>query len=93
MVAVIWDSKDPNDVDDFSIDWTNQLNGETVQAAVWTVVTASGAAIVSSSVASPFSSVRISGGTENETVVLLCRITTSTGRQLDQTAKVGIVTT
>lgn len=91
MAAVVWDNKDPNDVDDFSIDWTNQLNGETLQAAVWTIVSAAGAAIVSSSVTSPFASVRISGGTENETMVLLCRITTNTGRQLDQTAKLGIV--
>jgi hypothetical protein len=40
-----WDSKDPNDIDDFALDWTNQLKGEQLTDAAWSFVTAAGAAI------------------------------------------------
>jgi hypothetical protein len=92
MKAVYWESKDPNDIDDFSLDWTNQLKGEELTAAEWSFVNAAGAAIEASSVASPFAKVRLSGGIENATAILLCRATTSTGRQIDQTVKLGFVT-
>jgi hypothetical protein len=86
-----WDSKDPNDIDDFALDWTNQLKGEQLATAEWSFVTAAGAAIEGSSVSSPFAKVRISGGLENQTAILLCRATTSTGRQIDHTVKLSFV--
>jgi hypothetical protein len=60
-----WESKDPNDIDDFALDWTNQLKGEQLTAAEWSFVNAAGAAIEASSVSSPFAKVRLSGGIEN----------------------------
>jgi hypothetical protein len=92
MKAVYWESKDPSDIDDFSLDWTNQLNGEELVTAVWSFVNVAGVVIEASSVASPFAKVRLSGGLENETAIFLCRATTSTGRQIDQTVKLGLVT-
>jgi hypothetical protein len=44
-----WESKDPNDIDDFALDWTNQLKGEQLTAAEWSFVSAAGAAIEASS--------------------------------------------
>jgi hypothetical protein len=87
-----WESKDPNDIDDFALDWTNQLKGEQLTAAEWSFVNAAGAAIEASSVSSPFALVRLSGGIENATAILLCRATTSTGRQIDHTVKLSFVT-
>jgi hypothetical protein len=92
MRAIYWESKDPNDIEDFSVDWTNQLKGEALVAAVWSLVNAAGVVIEASSIATPFAKVRLSGGNENETAILLCRATTSTGRQIDQTVKLGLVT-
>lgn len=92
MKPIYWESKDPNDIDDFSVDWTNQLNGEELTAAVWSVVNAAGVVIDATSIASPFAKIRLSGGNENETAILMCRATTSTGRQIDQTVKLGFVT-
>jgi hypothetical protein len=86
-----WESKDPNDIDDFALDWTNQLKGEQLTAAEWSFVNAAGAAIEASAVSSPFAKVRLSGGIENQTAILLCRATTSTGRQIDHTVKVSFV--
>jgi hypothetical protein len=91
MKPVYWDSKDPNDIDDFSLDWTNQLKGEELTGVEWSILNAAGVVIEAWSFASPFAKVRLSGGIENETAVLLCRATTSTGRQIDQTVKLGFV--
>jgi hypothetical protein len=91
MRPVNWDSKDPNDIEDFSLDWSNQLNGEELVAAAWSIINAAGVVVEAWSVASPFAKVRLSGGNENETAIFLCRATTSTGRQIDQTVKLGLV--
>jgi hypothetical protein len=91
MSVVYWDTKDPNDIDDFSLDWTPQLKGEVLVSADWSVINAAGVVIESRSVVSPFAKLRLSGGNENETAIFLCRATTSTGRQMDHTVKLGIV--
>lgn len=91
MRILAWDSKGPNEVDDFSIDWTNQLKGETLASAVWSLSTPAGVTIVASSVTSPFAKVRLSGGVLGQTAILLCQATTSGGRQLSQSVKVSIV--
>jgi hypothetical protein len=90
--AIFWESKDPNDIEDFAVDWTNQLNGESITAASWSIVHAAGVVIEASQIASPLAKVRLSGGNLNETAFLMCRVTTSSGRQLDQTVKLGLVT-
>lgn len=91
MAMIFWESKDPNDIDDFALDWTNQLKGEVLVSVDWSIVNAAGVVIEAWSVASPFAKVRLSGGNENETAILLCRATTSTGRQLDETVKLSFV--
>lgn len=84
------DPKDPNDTDDFSLDWTNVLDtGETVSSVVVSVV--SGGVTVNSSVASsPLTTARVSGGTAGTDAVILFRVTTSATRQLDESLKIHI---
>lgn len=75
---------DPNEVDDFPWDWSARLGaGETITAA--TVTIAEGAATVDgSSTTGAVVTARLSGAS-GSVVKVLCRVTTSLGRTLDDT--------
>ncbi len=84
-----WDAKDPNEVLDYSIDWRPRLvTGDTISTAVWTIPAplVQGPSSISNGVTSTF----ISGGVENVTYVVQCRITTTGGRTMDQSVKLKI---
>jgi hypothetical protein len=84
-MSVQFGAKDPNDVDDFTLTWTPQLaTGETVAGFAAEVV-AGGVTVDSTDLDSPRTTARISGGTGGQRGQVRYRITTSTGRQLDQT--------
>lgn len=84
------DPKDPDDADDFAFDWAIRLaDGETITTFAAAVVTGTvtvGAATFSGS----RTIVRLTGGTIGEKIQIRYRITTSTGRQLDETLSVWI---
>lgn len=87
-----WPSKDPDEVLDYKLDWTPALAvAETVSTSVFSVVTGH-VAINSQSLASPISTVWLSGGTEGESCTLNCRVTTSGGRTYDQRTRLRIRT-
>jgi hypothetical protein len=80
--------KDPNDIDFFSVDWsTYPLNpNETILSCVCAVE--AGDVSVTGNVATisgQVTTAEIAGGTLGETARVRYRITTSQGRQLDQT--------
>jgi hypothetical protein len=81
-------NKDPEDIDDFELDWTPQLKaGETLTAVAATTVEGDvtvGSAVV---VDDALTVARLSAGTLGATARVRCRVTTSSGRQLDQTMK------
>lgn len=83
------DTKDPDDIDDFSINWTNVLGSDTI-SAVSTSVVSGGVTLGTPSVSSATTTVRVSGGTDGTSAVVLFRITTSSGRQLDQTLTIPV---
>jgi len=82
------DTLDPDDIDDFVLDWTNRLTtGETITG--FTVTVASGTATVSGSTSGTTTTARLSAATAG-TVQVRFRITTSAGRQLDETATIQV---
>lgn len=84
-------AKDPNDIDDFSLDWSNLLaTGETIGTCTATVESG-GVTVDSTAISSPVTTARISGGTLSATAAVRYRVTTSTGRQLDQTIRFSIL--
>lgn len=86
-----YEAKDPNDIDDFPLSWAPALaTGETVSTFAATTV-AGGVTVGSTSIASPVTTARISGGTAGLEAQVLYRITTSTGRQLDTTITFSIM--
>ncbi len=91
-MIVFPDPKDPDDVDDFSVNWAARLVGaETVSTGSVTVLSGGGS-VGSTTTSSPTVTARISGGTDGTPIVARWRITTSTGRQLDETATIYVQT-
>ena len=77
-------AKDPDDIDDFTLQWSAVLGSETISAVAAAV--ASGTVTLGTpSISTTSTTVRVSGGTDGERAQVRQRITTSGGRQLDET--------
>lgn len=83
------DVKDPDDVDDVSIVWTNVLASETI-STISTTVISGGVTLGTPSISSATTTVRVTGGTAGTSAVIRFRITTSGGRTLDQSITIPI---
>lgn len=84
------DPKDPDDVDVFTFDWRDVLDsGETISTFSAVAVTA-GITVDSTAISGTETRARLSGGTANSTYEVRYRITTSAGRQLDETARIKV---
>ena len=92
IAALRWPDKDPADVLDYGLDWSDQLAlvspADTISSATWTVPAGltAGAQFVVGGVATTW----LSGGTAGEAgadYTLTCRIVTSGGRTLERSVK------
>lgn len=87
---ISFSAKDPDDVDDFTWEWAAVLaTGETI-SSFETAVVAGGVTVDSTAIAGTQTTARISGGTAGAIAQVRGRITTSTGRILDETAQFNI---
>jgi len=84
------DPKDPDDTDDFALDWAAVLaTGETI-AGLAVSVAAGDVSVDTTSISGSNTIARISGGTAGIPAQLRYRLTTSSGRQLDETLAIGV---
>jgi hypothetical protein len=95
-----WPSKDPAEVLDYEIDWTNRFldpvtgvaTGETISTSTWSVPT--GSVVIASSpvpsISGNFTKLWLTGGTAGDACVLLNQIVTSAGRIFDQRVRLRI---
>lgn len=85
-----WPNKDPSDIIDHGIDWTEHLPADdTIATVAWSVEPAGltpGAQALVGNVAS----VWLSGGTAGTTYRVTCRVTTTGGRQMDRSALIFV---
>ena len=88
-----WPVKDPNEVLDYEIDWTDRLvAGETISSYSW--ITESGTITIDShSQAAGVVTAWLSGGTHGSSIVLTNRIVTNQGRTYDQSVRLRIKST
>ena len=85
-----WPAKDPNEVLDFDLDWSERLGSDTISASVW-LLSGSGTVVMDSNThTSTATKLWLSGGTVGETNVLTNRVTTAAGRVMDQSVKLKI---
>lgn len=81
--------KDPEDTDQFSIDWNLDLGADTILTSTW--LTPAGLTYNSDSHANGITTVTISGGTAGEVYELTNRIVTAGGRQRDRSVIVRVM--
>jgi len=86
------ETKDPNEIKDYTYDWSEQIGeGETIASQIVSLVASGGAAIEADSVASPISRVFFSGGTDGQMIVFTIRAQTSGNRTLEEGFAINIV--
>jgi hypothetical protein len=92
-MALSWSApKDPNDVKDYVLDWTQRLAGDTLITSEWTIVEGEELVVDSNSYTDTHTTVWLSGGMDATTAYILNRVTTDGGRTYDQTMKLKIKT-
>lgn len=87
---LVWPAKDPNEVEDYGIDFTDRLGCDMIASATWSLATPAGLTVASSEFCGPVASATFSGGTEGLKGKALCRLVTTNGRTLDDTAQLPI---
>jgi len=73
--------KDPAARKDYTVDWADFLDGDTISAVAWTVP--AGLTTYSSSNSATAATVWLSGGTAGNDYLVTCQVTTAGGR-IDQ---------
>lgn len=90
-MALRWSAKkDPDEVLDFVIDWTDRLGSDTIATSAWTVP--SGITEDSDSETTTKTTIWLSGGTAGTEYTLQNRITTADGRTHDQSVILRVET-
>lgn len=78
-----WPEKDPDEVLDYSIDWSERIENRSIASVTWTVPTGL-TIILQSAPANNVTTVVLGGGVEGVTYKVGCRITTPDGLVLEE---------
>lgn len=90
MADLTWPGKDPDEVLDYTINWSRRLPaGDTIAASSWIFPT--GLTMNSAAYTNTSATVWISGGTTGTTYKVTNRVTTTVGRTMDQTVSLTII--
>ena len=88
-----WPAKDPNEVLDYQLDWSDRLDeGETITASTF-IVESGTITINSTALVGALTTIWLAGGAHGATVVFTNRIVTSQGRTYDQSVRLRIKST
>lgn len=87
-MALTWPFKDPDEVLDYILDWTDRLGTDTVATSTWTVPT--GITQNSDSATTTTTTIWLQGGTEGESYSFVNRVVTAAGRTMDQTVRLKV---
>ena len=79
--------KDPDEIKDYTVDWSPLLGSDTLSGSTWDIVNGSGLTIAADSRSDTETVVWVSGGTDGATYDLRNRVTTTGGRTYDQTCR------
>ena len=98
-MSLKWPNKDPDEILDYSIDWSRFIGSATLSTAVWSVDNADGVKttlvasgpivhgiqLVSSTLTNTVVTARVSLGTDNVRYKFYCTVTTSDGLTFERT--------
>lgn len=85
-----WPAKDPDEVLDYSIDWSTRLGDDTIATSAWTVPDGLTGGDETNTTTS--TTVWLSGGEDGAWHRVENRITTAGGRTMDQSVTIRIIT-
>jgi hypothetical protein len=89
VMALSWPPKDPDELLDYRVDWARRLGTDKITHSVWPDAPP-GIVIESAEYKPKNTTIWLSGGTEGETYVFVNRITTESGRIMDQSVTISI---
>lgn len=84
-VTLGWRRVDPSDVEDFAVDWTDILDGETISGTPTYTPNPTGPTVGTVTVNGATTQARLSGFTPNTDYEVTVRIATSGGRTIERT--------
>jgi len=88
MTFEAWEAvKDPDEVKDYSINWSPTLGSDTISTSTWTLAGGVGLVLNSNSFGATGTTVWLSAGTRGTTYLLRNRITTVGLRTYDMTVR------
>jgi hypothetical protein len=87
-MSLSWPDKDPDEVLDYSLDWSARLVSDTISTSTWTVP--AGITKNSDSNTTTTTTIWLSSGVAATAYDILNRITTAGGRTMDQTVKLKV---
>lgn len=90
-MALVWPDKDPDEVLDYTMDWTARLGADTIVSSSWPDAPV-GIVMDSDEHTDNVAVLWLSGGTLGTTYFFVNRITTAGGRTMDQTVKLKVKT-
>ena len=84
----VW-TKDPNDVVDYTLDWSTQLNSDdSIVAVVYVISPASELTVLSTNFTATQATCWLQAGVLDLTYAVTCRVTTDHGRVLEYTFQI-----
>ena len=90
MSSLTWPDKDPDEVLDYSIDWTKRLESDdTIATSEW-IVPEDGVSKDSDDFADTSTTIWLSGGVAGQTYSFTNRVTTAQGRTMDQSIRLKV---
>jgi hypothetical protein len=86
-MALTWPNKDPDEVLDYALDWSERLGTDTIASSSW--VDPPTGIVIDSNAFDPTSTLLwLSGGTDGESYTFINRVVTAGGRTMDQSVKI-----
>ncbi len=83
-----WPDKDPDEVLDYQIDWSERLGTDTISTSTWEVP--AGIVEDDQEYTSTATTLWLSGGTLSTRYTITNRITTAAGRTMDQSVRIKV---
>jgi hypothetical protein len=87
-MSLSWPDKDPDEVLDYSLNWSPRLDSDTIATSTWVVP--AGITKNSDTNTTTTTTIWLSSGVASTTYDILNRITTAGGRTMDQTVKLKV---
>jgi len=91
MTTLVWPNKDPGEILDYDLDWSQRLGSDTIVTSNWAIVTTDGALVINSNAhTGNTTKVWLSAGTLKQNYILQNTITTSDGDTEIQTVMLPV---